>query len=51
MVRRRWREPLDNHGIRTVLVKPDEALASLLRQDVAWQNVFEDKYSGNFVRR
>ncbi|MCM3900328.1 MAG: hypothetical protein ND866_01335 [Pyrinomonadaceae bacterium] len=46
-----WREPLDNHGIRTVLVKPDEALASLLRQDGAWQNVFEDKYSVIFVRR
>ena len=28
-----WREPLDSHGIRTVLVKPDVALASLLRQD------------------
>jgi hypothetical protein len=46
-----WREPLDNHGIRTVLVKPDAALASLLRQDGAWQKIFEDKQSVIFVRR
>jgi hypothetical protein len=46
-----WREPLDNHGIRTVLVKPDAALASLLRRDGVWQNVFEDKQAVIFVRR
>ena len=46
-----WHEPLDNHGIRTVLIKPDVALASLLRQDGGWQNVFEDKHSVIFVRR
>jgi hypothetical protein len=46
-----WREPLDIHGIRTVLVKPDVALASLLRQDSNWQNVFEDKQAVIFVRR
>ena len=46
-----WREPLENHGIRTVLVKPDVALASLLRQDSGWQNVFEDKQAVIFVRR
>jgi hypothetical protein len=45
-----WREALDNHGIRTVLVKPDAALAALLRQDDAWQNVFEDKQAVIFVR-
>lgn len=46
-----WREPLDHRGIRTVLVKPDAALASLLRQDTGWQNVFEDKQAVIFVRR
>jgi hypothetical protein len=46
-----WRRPLDQHGIRTVLVKPDVALASLLRQDSGWQNVFEDKQAVIFVRR
>jgi hypothetical protein len=46
-----WRERLDTHGIRTVLVKPDVALASLLRQDSTWQNVFEDKQAVIFVRR
>jgi hypothetical protein len=46
-----WREPLDNHGIRTVLIKPDVALASLLRQDSGWWKVFEDKQAVIFVRR
>ena len=46
-----WRAPLDKYGIRTVLIKPDLALASLLRQDSEWQNVFEDKQSVMFVRR
>jgi len=45
-----WREPLDNHGIRTVLVKPNVALASLLRQDGGWHKVFEDKQAVIFVR-
>ena len=45
-----WRQPLDNHGIRTVLVKTDAALASLLRQDAGWQKVFEDKQAVIFVR-
>jgi len=45
-----WREPLDHRGIRTVLVKPDVALASLLRQDNGWQKVFEDKQAVIFVR-
>jgi hypothetical protein len=47
---RAWRKPLDNYGIRTVLVEPDTPLASLLRDDKGWQNVFEDKKSVVFVR-
>ena len=46
-----WREPLDNHGIRTVLVRSDAALASLLRQDNGWSKIFEDKQAAIFVRR
>jgi hypothetical protein len=46
----RWRESLDRYGIRTVLIKPDIALASLLRQDSGWQRVFEDEEAVIFVR-
>lgn len=46
-----WRGPLDKYGIRTVLIKPDLALASLLREDSAWQNVFEDQQAVIFVRK
>lgn len=47
----KWREVLQKQGIRTVLLKPDVPLASLLRQDSEWQNVFEDKGSVMFVRK
>jgi hypothetical protein len=46
-----WREYLNKHDVRTVLVKPEVPLASLLRDDVAWQKVFEDQGSVVFVRR
>jgi hypothetical protein len=45
-----WRQSLQDHGIRTVLVKPDAALASLLRQDNGWRKVFEDRQAVIFVR-
>lgn len=45
-----WRQPLENHGIRTVLIKPDAALASLLRTDSGWRKVFEDKQAVIFAR-
>jgi hypothetical protein len=48
--RRSWRKPLDSYGIRTVLVEPDTPIATLLREDSAWQNVFEDKQAVIFVR-
>ncbi len=47
----RWQEPLNRYGIRTVLVKPDAAIASLLRQDARWQNVFEDSQAVIFTKR
>jgi hypothetical protein len=46
----KWRELLDKQGIRTVLVNPNVPLASLLRQDSAWQKVFEDERSVIFVK-
>lgn len=46
-----WREPLDRYGVRSVLVGPDAALASLLREDKNWRKVFEDQQSVIFIRR
>lgn len=46
-----WRRQLEERGIRTVLVKPDVPLASLLREDREWRNVFEDKQAIIFVRQ
>ncbi len=47
----KWRDSLDKQGTRTVLVKPDAPLASLLRQDAGWERIFEDQGSAIFVRR
>jgi hypothetical protein len=46
-----WRSFLDKRGVRTALLRPDAPLASLLREDLAWQKVFEDQGSVIFVRR
>lgn len=46
-----WQESLSKHDVRTVLIKPDAALASLLRQDRGWQKVFEDNQAVIFVRQ
>jgi hypothetical protein len=45
-----WRVPLEREGVRTVVVKPDVPLASLLRQEAGWRNVFEDEQAVIFVR-
>lgn len=41
----RWRELLQQYGTKTVLAKPDSAIASLLGNDSRWQKVFEDKHA------
>jgi len=46
-----WKASLDKNGVRTVLITPDAALASLLRQDQSWQKVFEDKQAVIFTRK
>ena len=45
-----WQESLNKHSVRTVLIKPDAALASLLRQERGWQKVFEDSQAVIFTR-
>lgn len=46
-----WQESLNKYDVRTVLIRPDASLASLLRQDQRWQKVFEDGQSVIFTRR
>jgi hypothetical protein len=46
-----WRASLEKHGVRTVLLQPDAALASLLRQDQEWAKVFEDNQAVIFVKK
>jgi hypothetical protein len=46
-----WRKTLDDRQIQTVLVNPEIAVASLLRQDSGWQIVYEDKQAVIFVRK
>ena len=46
-----WRTSLDKYGVRTAVIMPDAPLASLLREDERWQNVFEDKQAVVFVRK
>lgn len=48
---RNWRAPLDRYGIRTVMIEPAAPLTSLLREDTAWNKVFEDQQAVIFVKR
>jgi len=45
-----WRRLLDHFGIQSVILSPDAALASLLRESTDWQKVFEDPETVVFVR-
>lgn len=45
-----WRELLDHYGIQSVLVSPDAALSSLLREDKLWEVKFESPQVVIFVR-
>jgi len=47
---RGWRDGLDRFGIQTVLVQPNSALTTLLRDDKGWRTVFEDQESVVFTR-
>jgi hypothetical protein len=46
-----WREPLVRHEIRTVIVKPDSPLASLLLKEEGWSKAFEDSQAVVMVKR
>lgn len=48
---RDWREPLERYGVRTVLIKPNTPLASLLRQDETWRSVYEDQQAVIFFKQ
>jgi hypothetical protein len=46
-----WKTSLDKYKVQTVMIMPDAALASLLREDQRWQKVFEDQQAVIFTRR
>jgi hypothetical protein len=48
---RRWQETLERRKVQSALVEPEAPIASLLRQDPAWEKVFEDRQAVVFVRR
>jgi hypothetical protein len=47
---RDWRAPLERYGVRTVMIKPNSPLASLLRQDAGWRSVYEDRQAVVFFK-
>ena len=46
-----WRELLERDRIRSVMIAPDAALASLLREDGGWARVYEDRQAVIFFKR
>ena len=46
-----WRESLDRHGIKTVIIDTDVALSALLRSDSGWSKIYEDDQAVIFVRQ
>jgi hypothetical protein len=45
-----WKEMLDRYGIQTVIIDPDVALSTALRNDNEWSNVYEDDQAVIFRR-
>jgi hypothetical protein len=46
-----WREPLRRHGIRTIVVKKDSTLATLLQLEEGWTKAFEDQQAVIFIKQ
>lgn len=46
-----WREPLSRFDVRTVIVKTDSPLASLLEREEGWSKAFADSQAVIFVKR
>jgi hypothetical protein len=49
--RERWREVFARRGIRLVLIEPDAALATVLRQEPGWGLAYEDGRAVVFVKK
>jgi hypothetical protein len=45
-----WRAPLEQYGIRTVVLPPKTAMAVALRREPGWSEIFEDKQAVIFTR-
>lgn len=45
-----WKEPLDRYGIQSVIIDPNVALSTELRNDTEWSNVYEDDQAVIFRR-
>jgi hypothetical protein len=45
-----WRGELNRFGTQTVLIQPNSALATLLREDKGWSKLFEDQQAVVFTR-
>lgn len=46
-----WRARLERDSVRAVLIVPEAALASLLREDALWEKVYEDSQAVIFFKR
>jgi hypothetical protein len=46
-----WREPLKRFDVRTVIVKPNAPLATLLQQESGWTKAFEDNQAVVFLKQ
>ena len=45
-----WREPLDRYQVQWVLMPPDSALSSLLREEQGWRVAYDDGLAIIFAR-
>jgi hypothetical protein len=47
---RQWRDPLDRYQVQWVLMPPDSALSSLLREEQGWRVAYDDGLAIIFAR-
>jgi hypothetical protein len=45
-----WRKPLEQYGIKTVIIDTNVPLSTLLRNDSGWSKVYEDSQAVIFVK-
>jgi len=46
-----WRTSLEKYAVQTVVLPPKTGLATALRHEPGWSNVFEDKQAAIFIRQ